>query len=97
MAILGFIHNNLSNTEIRYAKCFEDKSCKGGNKCISRYDKTNPFIQDYFCCCDQTLCNGNGNYDLVPSHNGELGRNFNSLRVFIFLIICHLISSYSKS
>jgi hypothetical protein len=66
MAIIGFMHHNLSKTEIRYSNCFEDKACKGGNKCIATYDKNSPFIKDNYCCCNQTLCNSKGNYELVP-------------------------------
>jgi hypothetical protein len=60
VAMIGFAGNNLTKPVIRFANCFTDIECRNSlnqTSCIAHYDPTNPFISDYYCCCNQPMCN----------------------------------------
>ena len=84
-AVIGFKGNNISTPEIRFANCYTGSNCKKSNLsiCVAEYEADFPFVRDYFCCCNQSVCNKN--YELKPiqtssrvSFSSTITNNLNS-------------------
>jgi hypothetical protein len=61
-SVIGFKGNDISNPEIRSANCYpKDSNCKSLNLsvCVAEYEADFPFVRDYLCCCNESMCNRN--------------------------------------